>query len=241
MDTRHLIDGIVRQTTILIAQLSTAVRIRAPLGSVADQVFLDLTREIESHKIGPKVMADMFGTALRTYQKKVNRLRVGTAAQYARDKLFGPLGMGPVNWWVDGTGSTLTFFCIDTPLRQFAKFGLLMLRNGSWDGKQVVSEKGVEESTTHTGLNPDYISVVNGTIGEPFTSGHLLRSWHGRSTNLDRTEARPGGGSQRFLPEAVADGGYLWKFGIDIEAGNNLFPPMAPGARTYWGNQDETD
>ncbi len=74
MDTRHLIDGIVRQTTALIAQLSTAAGIRAPLARVADQVFLDLTREIEAQGVRRKVVADMFGMALRTYQKKVNRL-----------------------------------------------------------------------------------------------------------------------------------------------------------------------
>ncbi len=75
MDTRLLIDGIVRQTTILIAQLSTAAGIRAPLSNVADQVFLSLAREIEAQGVGRKVVADMFGMALRTYQKKMLRLQ----------------------------------------------------------------------------------------------------------------------------------------------------------------------
>lgn len=74
MDTRTLIDGIVRQTTVLIAQLSTAAGIRAPLAHVADQVFVELSREIERQGVRQKVAADMFGLALRTYQKKVRRL-----------------------------------------------------------------------------------------------------------------------------------------------------------------------
>jgi hypothetical protein len=74
MDTRHLIDAIVRQTTLLIAQLSTAAGIRAPLARVADQVFLDLSREIEAQGVARKVAADMFGLALRSYQKKVQRI-----------------------------------------------------------------------------------------------------------------------------------------------------------------------
>ena len=41
MDTKLLIDAIVQQTTVLIAQLSTAAGIRAPLARLADQVFLD--------------------------------------------------------------------------------------------------------------------------------------------------------------------------------------------------------
>lgn len=74
MQTRHLIDRIVQQTTVLIAQLSTAAGLRAPLSRVADQVFYELAREIEAQGVGRKVAADMFGLALRTYQKKVQRL-----------------------------------------------------------------------------------------------------------------------------------------------------------------------
>jgi len=69
-----LIERIVRQTTVLIAQLSTAAGIRAPLSHIADQVFIELSREIESQGVARKVVADMFGLALRTYQRKVQRL-----------------------------------------------------------------------------------------------------------------------------------------------------------------------
>lgn len=74
MDTRHLIDAIVVQTTILIAELATTAGIHAPLARIADQVFLDLFRAVEAKAVGRKVVADMFGLALRTYRKKVNRL-----------------------------------------------------------------------------------------------------------------------------------------------------------------------
>jgi hypothetical protein len=78
MNVRLLVDGIVRQTTILIAQLSTTAGVRAPLAHVADQVFLDLAREIEGQGVSRKVVADMFGLALRSYQKKVRRLTAGS-------------------------------------------------------------------------------------------------------------------------------------------------------------------
>jgi hypothetical protein len=61
MDSRLLIDSIVRQTTVLLAQLSTAAGLRAPLANVADQVFVQLAKEIESQGVGRKVAADMFG------------------------------------------------------------------------------------------------------------------------------------------------------------------------------------
>ena len=83
MNTKLLIDAIVHQTTVLIAQLSTASGIRAPLAHVADQVFLELSREIEAQGVSRKVVADMFGLAIRTYQKKVQRV---TESGTARDR-----------------------------------------------------------------------------------------------------------------------------------------------------------
>jgi len=74
MHTRLLIDAIVRQTMVAIAQLSTTDGVRSPLSHVADRVFLDLVEELERQGVGKKVIADMFGLALRSYQQKVQRL-----------------------------------------------------------------------------------------------------------------------------------------------------------------------
>lgn len=74
MDSKLLIDAVVRQTTVLIANLATAAGVRAPLAHVADQVFVELAKEIENQGVSRKVVADMFGLALRTYQKRVQRL-----------------------------------------------------------------------------------------------------------------------------------------------------------------------
>lgn len=74
MNTKLLIDAIVRHTTVLIAQLATAAGVRAPLAHVANQVFLELVRKLEEQGVRQKVIADMFGLALRTYQMKVQRL-----------------------------------------------------------------------------------------------------------------------------------------------------------------------
>jgi hypothetical protein len=75
MNVTLLIDAIVRQTTVLIAELATSGGVRAPLAHVADQVFLELARELDAQRVSRKVSADMFGMALRTYQRKVQRLQ----------------------------------------------------------------------------------------------------------------------------------------------------------------------
>jgi hypothetical protein len=73
-----LIDSIVRQTTGLIAQLATTGGARAPLVTVANQVFLDLADELAQQGVSRSVSADMFGLALRTYLRKIQRLREST-------------------------------------------------------------------------------------------------------------------------------------------------------------------
>lgn len=71
MNTHLLIDAVVQQTMVFIAQLATTGGVRAPLAHVADQVFLDLTRELQNQGVTKKVIADMFGMALRTYHRRV--------------------------------------------------------------------------------------------------------------------------------------------------------------------------
>jgi hypothetical protein len=69
-----LIDAVVRQTTVLIAQLATTAGARAPLAHTANQVFMNLVRELKEQGLGNKVIADMFGLTLRTYHNKIQRL-----------------------------------------------------------------------------------------------------------------------------------------------------------------------
>jgi hypothetical protein len=75
VNVQILIDSIVRQVTVLLAQLATVDGVRAPLGRVANQVFLDLTDELYEQGVSRKVSADMFGMALRTYLRKIQRVR----------------------------------------------------------------------------------------------------------------------------------------------------------------------
>jgi hypothetical protein len=86
MNVRLLIDGIVRQTTVLIAQLSTTAGVRAPPAKMADQVFIDLAREIEAQGVARKVAADMFGYVVpcadcaflsTTFEPVTNRVQRG--------------------------------------------------------------------------------------------------------------------------------------------------------------------
>lgn len=75
MDTKVFIDSVMRQTIVLIGQFAATAGIRAPLAHLADEVFLSLSSELESQGVSRKLVADMFGMALRSYQRRVQRLR----------------------------------------------------------------------------------------------------------------------------------------------------------------------
>jgi hypothetical protein len=75
MNVNLLIDSIVRQTTVLLAQLATVEGGRPSLAHTANQVFIDLVNELKEQGVASKVIADMFGLALRTYHDRVRRLQ----------------------------------------------------------------------------------------------------------------------------------------------------------------------
>ena len=50
-------------------------------------------------------------------------------------------------WWTDTQGHTLTYCCMDATPLDFARFGLLMARDGRWNGHQVISNAWISEST----------------------------------------------------------------------------------------------
>ena len=66
--------------------------------------------------------------------------------EYAQQEIFGPLDVEQVEWWRDARGHTLTYCCLDTTSRGFARFGLLYARDGEWDGEPVVPADWVTDS-----------------------------------------------------------------------------------------------
>ena len=74
MDVTILVDAVVRQTTVLIAQLATGTGRRASLAHTANQIFESLVGELRTQGVGSKGIADMFGLSLRTFHNRMSRL-----------------------------------------------------------------------------------------------------------------------------------------------------------------------
>lgn len=78
-------------------------------------------------------------------------LKGKTITDYLQEKIWTPLGMEyDASWSIDRKkkGLEKTFCCLNARARDFAKIGRLYKNKGNWNGKQIVSRKWVEESTT---------------------------------------------------------------------------------------------
>ena len=93
-------------------------------------------------------------------------LKGKTITAYLQEKIWTPLGMEyDASWSLDKKedGLEKTFCCINARARDFSKLGRLYLNKGNWNGKQVVSESWVREST-----------VADTTNGQP---AHYKFQW----------------------------------------------------------------
>jgi CubicO group peptidase (beta-lactamase class C family) len=71
-----------------------------------------------------------------------------STTEYARDKLFDPIGIKDVMWYQDPQGIDIGAFAVQMRARDMARLGFLYLYNGKWDNKQIVPESWVENSVT---------------------------------------------------------------------------------------------
>ena len=69
------------------------------------------------------------------------------AADYGAEHLFEPIGMDDTTMSVDETGNTRMFMGVQTTCEDLARFGYLFLRDGSWDGTEVVPAEWVDAAT----------------------------------------------------------------------------------------------
>lgn len=74
---------------------------------------------------------------------------------YARTKLLDPIGIETLDWWEDAEGHNLTYCCVDSTSRDFARFGLLYLEGGLWGSDQVVPASWVSDSIADTSATFD--------------------------------------------------------------------------------------
>lgn len=86
--------------------------------------------------------------AIQTLDRVISEATGEVTADYAAERLFAPLGMEHTAMSADASGnSTNAFFGLSSTCEDLARFGYLFLRDGEWDGEQIVPAAWVEEAT----------------------------------------------------------------------------------------------
>jgi CubicO group peptidase (beta-lactamase class C family) len=96
-------------------------------------------------------------SAIQTLERVLHTATDEDVGEYARTKLFEPIGMKS-SFGHDPDGNSVMYADVMASCRDLARFGYLFLRGGQWaDGVQVISNDWVIESTsTSTPLNDAY-------------------------------------------------------------------------------------
>jgi CubicO group peptidase (beta-lactamase class C family) len=149
------------------------------------------------------------------------------AEAFAREVLFSPLGIGRYDW---AHGKTDGYNHMDSSLalrpRDLAKIGALVAAGGRWDGRQVISEAWIKESTrTHIA-----------TGGSPALGGYGYLWWTGQAPSGHGTQpliAAVGMGSQFTiifpqLDMVIVVTGGNGDNGREMDVGRVLFRTLLP-------------
>lgn len=67
--------------------------------------------------------------------------------EYARERLFEPLGIANVDWSLDKAGNPHAMAGLQILPTDLAKLGQIVLSRGKWEGRQVIAESYIEEAT----------------------------------------------------------------------------------------------
>jgi len=117
--------------------------------------------------------------------------------EYARTKLFEPLGITDIEWVGDLAGMPAAASGLRLRPRDAAKFGSLYLHGGKWNGKQVIPEGWVELSTRrHFRFRPRTGADAGGEYGYGYFWWY---SCYPSAAGLIEARTAVGNGQQRIF------------------------------------------
>lgn len=122
---------------------------------LAEQAFGVKMKEMPGQKYEyQSVSAQLLGLALRKATGK-------ELAFYLSEKIWKPLKMEfPAKWSIDEKGMEKAFCCIHAAPRDFAKLGQLIMQEGNWEGKQLISKEYCKKLLTPTQENDAFCFTI---------------------------------------------------------------------------------
>lgn len=118
-------------------------------------------------------------SAVQTLEAVLSSATHMSVAEFAKERLFEPLGMTHTHMSVDRAGNAVLYQGTESTCEDLARFGLLLLNGGRWGSEQIVPADYVAQATgrSSTKLNVGYGFLFwlnhEGPIGNPLVATDL--------------------------------------------------------------------
>jgi CubicO group peptidase (beta-lactamase class C family) len=111
----------------------------------------------------------------------LTKLTGQSALDYARKRLFEPLGISDVFWRSDPRGVSIGGYGLFLQPRDMAKFGYLYLRNGVWDGREIIPPSWIER-VRHASVQMNLMDLRYANLFwvAPASNAYLANGYHGQ-------------------------------------------------------------
>ena len=94
-------------------------------------------------------------------------------ASYLEEKIWQPIGAeADATWLGDREGQEATYCCLNAVLRDYARLGLLLAKDGNWRGRQIIPAAWINDATT---VREDQPHLRPGVVTPTF--GYGYQTW----------------------------------------------------------------
>jgi CubicO group peptidase (beta-lactamase class C family) len=111
----------------------------------------------------------------------LTKLTGQSALDYARKRLFEPLGISDVFWRSDPHGVSIGGYGLFLEPRDMARFGYLYLRDGVWDGREIIPPNWIER-VRHASVEMNLMGLRYANLFwvAPASDAYLASGYHGQ-------------------------------------------------------------
>lgn len=106
-----------------------------------------------------------------------------TLFDYLKPRIFDPLGIKGMDWDRNGQGINLGMIGLRLHTEDLAKFGQLLMQNGKWNNRQLLSEAWIKEATSFKIENHDPSGKTPKELND-WSQGYCYQMWRGRNNSV---------------------------------------------------------
>jgi CubicO group peptidase (beta-lactamase class C family) len=113
----------------------------------------------------------------------VQQLTGQTVFDYLQARIFKPLAITGIDWDLNPQGINLGMIGLRLRTEDMAKFGLLLLHNGLWNGKQLIPKAWIDEATSFK-IQTTVPGSKESMALSDWAQGYCYQMWRGRNNTV---------------------------------------------------------